>query len=547
MADLEPEMTLRDYAAVVSRRKWVIIAAVVVTTIVGLLSSVVQTPIYAADAEVLIQPRGEDGLFEERVDSVNDRAIQTEIQVVEGQAVRARVQEDLGLDAPPEPVDASSIGDTDVIQLTTRNTNASNAATLANAYAEAYIDVRREQSVDDLLAASAEVQTAIDDLQAQIDDLDEDDPQRATLVAQQANFATTLDQLRVDARLRTGGATVIKQAEVPEEPVEPTPVRTATLAFVVGLLLGLGAAFLIEYLDDKVRRRSDLESITSHVILADVPVDSPPDQRPLALSDPSRTSVESYRGLRTNVQFLALDQEITVVQVTSSLAGEGKTTTATNLAVVLARAGHLVALVDADLRRPRVHEAFGLSPAPGLTDVLLGASPKDVVESVDVGATQPLAVYTSGEVPSNPSEMLGGRRMKLVLDKMGEHYDFVVVDSAPILPVSDSVAIAGFADAVIVVVQAAHVKKNDVAATLERLERVSAPICGLVLNQARSSGPETYAYAYGGYGPRPSSRSAPATSNTTTDWTPPEAEAIEMEEFLDVPTGSDGGPARSDL
>ena len=492
------EMNLHDYASVVMRRKWIVIMAVIITTGIAVVLSALQTPIYSASSEVLIQPRGEDGLFEDRVVNLNDRAIQTEIQVLRGQAVRARVQQDLGLADLPATVTASAIGSTDVISVAVRDANASNAAILANAYATAYIDIRREQSVEDLLSASTEVQSAIDDLQAQIDGITDDDPQRASLVAQLSNFTTTLDQLRVDARLRTGGATIIKEAQPPDSPVEPTPTRTAALAVIVGLLLGLGAAFLIDYIDDKVRDAEDLEAITTKAILAEVPVDPPTGNKPLAMSDPDHASVEAYRGLRTNVQFLALDQTLKVVQVTSSLAGEGKTTTATNLAVVLARAGHRVALVDADLRRPRVHLVFDVPAIPGLTDLLLGGSPKDVVNVVDIGNDHRVSVYTAGAVPSNPSEMLSGRRMKKLLAHMGDHYDFVVVDSAPVLPVSDSLAVAGFVHAVVIVVHADRVTRGNVSDTLERLEKVAAPVIGLVLNQTRRTTVD--GYSYGGYG-----------------------------------------------
>jgi capsular exopolysaccharide synthesis family protein len=508
-------MTLRDYASIVIRRKWIIVVATVLTVVVAVVSSVLQTPIYSSNAEVLIQPRGQDGLFEDQIVNVNDRAIQTEIQVIEGQAVRTRVQENLGLAQLPPEAKASSIGDTDVISIAVRDPNAANTATLATAYANAYIEIRREQSVDELLAASAEVQAEIDDLQAEIDSLDAADPRRGPLVAQLGTFTITLDQLRVDARLRTGGATVIKEAQVPSSPIEPTPLRTATLALVVGLLLGLAAAFLIDYLDDKVRDPDELESLTQRPILAEVPVDPPIDHRPLAVTDPTHESVESYRGLRTTIQFLAIDENLDVIQVTSSLAGEGKTTTATNLAVVLARTGNRVALVDADLRRPRVHEVFGINQGPGLTDILLGSSPKDVVQTVPIGGDNSLAVYTAGPIPSNPSEMLSGRRMQLMLDQMGNHYDFVVVDSAPILPVSDSVAVARFVDAVMVVTHAGRVTKHEVVETLERLDRVSARVAGLVLNQAQSSRPDSY--AYGGYAARPEkpSKKGEQASNPT--------------------------------
>lgn len=491
-------MTLRDYAGVVTQRKWLVLATILLCTIVAVGLTSLQTPIYSASSEVLVQPRGQDGLFQDRAVNLNERAIQTEIQVIEGQAVRERVQSDLGLDQRPPPVDAAPVGDTDVISIRVRDANAENAATFADAYATAYIDVRREQAVNELLAASTEVQTAIDNLQAQIDALEDDDPRRSGLVAQLSNFSTTLDQLRVDAALRTGGAAIIRSAGVPTSPLEPTPARTVTLAAVVGLLIGLGAAFLLDYLDDKVRSESDLEALVDRPVLAVVPIDPPPDNRPIAISEPGHVAVEAYRGLRTNVQFLGLDQPISVIQLTSSMAGEGKTTTSANLAVVLAQAGHRVALVDADLRRPRLHEVFGIPQVPGFTDLLLGAEARTLVNHVDVEGGTRLSVYASGAVPSNPSELLSGRRTRQLLNEMGAHYDYVIVDSAPILPVSDSVALSGAVDGVIVVAEAGRASEDQVANTVERLLRVSAPILGLVLNQASKAGSEG-AYTYGGY------------------------------------------------
>lgn len=221
MEALNQEMSLRDYAGVVLRRKLVVAAAIAMALVVAVVSSVLQTPVYSASAEVLVQPRGQDGLFEDQVVNLTDRSIQTEIQVIEGQAVAQRVQEDLGLDDLPADVNASSVGQTDVIALAVRSTNAANARTLANSYANSYIQVRLEQSVGELLAASAQVQERVTDLEEQLAALPDDDPTRNGLVAQLSNFNLTLDQLRVDQNLRTGGAIVIKSAELPKARSSP--------------------------------------------------------------------------------------------------------------------------------------------------------------------------------------------------------------------------------------------------------------------------------------------------------------------------------------
>jgi polysaccharide biosynthesis transport protein len=494
-------MTFLDYGGVVRRRKWIVIVPVLLAVLVAVTFSALQTPIYESSSAVLVQARGQDSLYGNQEEFWDrDRSIQTEIQVIEGEAVQLRVEENLGLDEPPSSAAASQVDETDVISISVRDANAANAQTLANAYAEAYIEIRREQSVGQLLSAVAEVQVAIDDLQAELGALPEDDPRRPTLVTQLASFSTTLDQLRVDAALRTGGATVIQSAFLPVSPVEPTPTHTATLAVAVSLLIGLVAAFLIDHLDDKIRSEEDLEFATNRPVLSVVPVDRPPDNRPIALSEPTHAAVESYRRLRTNLQFLGLDRPIRVIQVTSSFAAEGKTTTASNLAVVLAQAGHRVALVDSDLRRPHLHEVFGISQGPGFTDLLFGMDPKEVAHHVDVDAGNKLSVYPSGTVPSNPSEILSGRWISHLLTEMGGHYDYVIVDSAPILPVSDSVALAASVDGVLVVAHAGRVTQGNVEETLERLDRVAAPVLGMVLNQASKVSKEYY--AYGGYSAR---------------------------------------------
>jgi non-specific protein-tyrosine kinase len=517
-------LTLRDYATIVVRRKWVVIAAVLLSTAfaVGLIAA--QTPIYSASSKVLVQPRGQDGLFENQIVNLNERAIDTEIQLIEGEAVRSRVQQNLDLASRPPSANASAVGQTDVISIAVRDPNASNAAVVSNAYASAYIEVRREQAVNELLAASAEVQGAVDDLQAQIDALEDDDPRRTGLISQLSNFQTTLDQLRVDAALRTGGAAVVESAEAPTEPVEPTPLRTVSLAAMAGLIIGLAAAFLLDYLDDKVRSEDDVERLVQRPVLAVVPVDPPPDNRPVAISEPGHDAVEQYRGLRTNLQFLSLDRPISVVQVTSALAGEGKTTTATNLAVVLAQGGHRVALVDADLRRPRVHEVFCIPQSPGFTDLLLGKAAKSVVNHLDIDGRNGLSVFTSGTVPSTPSEMLSSQRAHQLLNEMGGHYDYVVVDSAPILPVSDSVALSRAVDGVVVVAQAGNVTEGDLVEAIERLDRVSAPILGLVLNRVTRSSSGGYGYGgYSAYAAPNHAQNAPPPSPSTTHEAAPTA------------------------
>jgi succinoglycan biosynthesis transport protein ExoP len=261
----------------------------------------------------------------------------------------------------------------------------------------------------------------------------------------------------------------------------------------VGLLLGVGAAFLIDFLDDSIRTAADVDKVgVGMPVLAVVPVDPPSGTLPVALSRNHEASVEAYRALRTNVQFLGLDRKVQVIQVTSAMAGEGKTTTAANLAIVLAQTGNSVVLVDADLRRPRVHRVFGIDGVLGLTNNLVG-------ESIDMtlhSYAPELSLIVSGVVPPNPSEMLSGKRMGGFIAELKSRFDYVVIDSAPTLAVSDAVALSQHVDGVLMVVQAGRTTAPQLHRALATLEQVSAPLLGLVLNRAKHRRRDEYLYAY---------------------------------------------------
>lgn len=513
------EMTLRDYWRVVLRRKWIVIVAIVATVAPAVALSMMQEPVYEASADMLILPGSSVFGSEQQTANNPDRLVQNQISVLEGETVYNRVMEDLGLEEFPPGPTGNWYDDSDLITVVVQSGDPETAAMLANAYVEAYISVRREQNVTTLFTAATEVQAKITELQEQIDEIDvqiaasadDDDTgreaQRRVLVDQQALFKQTLDQIQVDAALASGNAELVRTAFPPSEPIEPNPVRTAMLAAVIGLLLGLGAAFLVDYLDDSVRSPDDLQKLGAELpVLAVVPVDPPPDNRPVSLSRPDDFAVESYRTLRTNVQFLGLERNVRVLQITSAVAGEGKTTTATNLAVVLAQTGANVVLVDADLRKPRIHRVFAIDGSHGLTNNLVGEALEMTVQTVG----DQLSVVVSGPVPPNPSEMLSGRRMETFIDELRRRFDYVVVDSAPTLAVSDAVALSRHVDGVLLVAQAGRVSLPQIRKSLATLEQVGAPVLGLVLNKAKTKAvaDDDYGYTYG----QPAAKREPAAA-----------------------------------
>ena len=484
--DADRQLTMRDYGRVVLRRKWIVVAAVV-TALLGALADVAAAGSdLRAEAQMLVEPRSGEAVFQQdptlNVQNL-ERAIQTEIKVLEGQRVRERVQEDLGLAELPPEVNATPVGSTDVVSVTVRSEDPRTAQVLADAYVQAYTaDAPRAGDRRASRPPAHELQSTIDELQAQIDAADP--TQRAALIAQQATFKERLDQLQIDAALTTGGASVV-QVGRPARPTRSSRSRCARPRSPAssGCCSGSAPPSWSTTSTTRFATAEDLEALTDVPVLAVVPVEPPPDNRPIALSEPHEFAVEIYRGLRTNVQFLGLDEPLRVIQVTSSLPGEGKTTTATNLAVVLAQAGNQVALVDADLRKPRLHEVFN-TPAsaradrgPARRDPRDGGQPRrrwPPRRHRRRGAAEPErdAVEQPDRRPARPSSASATTTS--------------IVDSAPVLPVADAVALARSVDGVLLVAQANRTSKRDVAESLARLERVGATVFGIVLNRAQA-------------------------------------------------------------
>lgn len=286
--------------------------------------------------------------------------------------------------------------------------------------------------------------------------------------------------------------TVVEPATESSRPVSPRPVLNITLGLIAGLVLGLGQALVRRLLDSRIRTRDDLEDITDAPVLASVVHHKGPSK-----ATPGRgmawASGESYRKLRTAVGFVALGGERrSSIVVTSSVQGEGKTETSTNLAKVLAEAGARVLLVDADLRRPQVGARLGLDDELGLSDVLTGrADLNDVMLSVD-----DLSVLTAGTVPPNPSELLGSEAMAELLALLETHFEYVILDAPPLLPVTDAAILSHQAGGAVVVARSGVARQNQLTEALSTLEAADASVYGIVLNDVPVSQIDGYSQYY---------------------------------------------------
>ncbi len=419
-----PAMSFRDTADVARRNAWLIVIPVVTAAVVAVVLSALATPYYRATAEVLITG-STDGV---------ERVVATELAVASGSELRSEVVAVVG-DEPDLTVDAA--GGADVLQFTASSTNAANAATAANAYADVYV-------------------------------------------------------------ARAPGAQVVDRAVPPSDPYEPTVARSVLLAALAGLVIGVVAVLVVAWRDTTIRSERQLTKLTGAANLAVIPRHPLGEVRPddvAVLRDPNSIESEAYRTLRTVLDFVAQDRPFTVVLVTSPRPGEGKSSVAANLAATVAQAGRKVVLVDGDLRRPQVHRLFVTGNDLGLSSVLTGdASLQECVQRVD--RDRNVALLTGGPPPPDPAELLSHERLRLALESLAGASDLVVIDAPPVLPVADPIILSQVADVTLLVATAGFSDRREWAETLDRLRKVDADVIGTVLLRPDSRVHATPSYRY---------------------------------------------------
>ncbi|MDO5683371.1 MAG: polysaccharide biosynthesis tyrosine autokinase [Propionibacteriaceae bacterium] len=322
------------------------------------------------------------------------------------------------------------------------------------------------------------------------------DPVMAARAANAVGEATIarVEELSNDSRSPVRvKASPLATAEVPAKPSEPNAMRNLLAAAAAGLLLGWGAAFIRTLADNKVRSTEDVKRISDGLPTLGVISEGEGPQLEM-LAAPSDPMAEAYRRVATNLRFVTVDSTHNSVLVTSSVQSEGKSTIASNLAIALADSGESVLLIDADLRRPTIASVFALEGAVGLTTVLGGQA--EVEDVLQVSPVPQLTLLAAGTLPPNPSALVGSLRMEALLDWAERNYDVVVIDSPPLLPVTDAAVLAPKCGGVVLVVSAGEVTKAELAESIAALERVDTTASGYVLNRAKAN-LSARAYTYG--------------------------------------------------
>jgi tyrosine-protein kinase len=452
------------------------------------------------------------GIFNQTAATDPARYFQTEATVARDPTLLASAARSRGLSAG-ELASISSVAPSAVANLltfTVKTGDPARAAALANAYAAAF--TRFQPALD-----AKSFRTAMSAVGKKLRALRAAGQSQSTLAAA---LRSRLSELQTGLALESGSSPRLVQPAAGGAKVSPRPTRDATLGLALGLVLGIGLAFIAEALDKRVRTESEIEEILGLPLLARLP--TPTRELRMAgelpiLIEPRSASAEAVKKLRTNLEFLNLDHTARVIMITSALEQEGKSTTIASLGVALARSGRRVALVDFDLRKPYLHKFFRIGQTPGVVDVVTGRfdlsdAVKPVLPGFDRGSSRPaasahargdgpgmLAVLPAGLPGPDPAFLVGDPAVTTLIEHLKSDWDFVLVDGPPLPAVDDGLALSASVDGVLVVVRSGMVPRGMLQEMSRLLDASPADVLGFVVTGLNRS--EAYGYGYGyGYG-----------------------------------------------
>ena len=520
---------LKVYARIIWRWLWLILLCTIAAGIVAYLVSIYSTPVYQASSTVLISiKRGAssdsvDIWASERIartysqlmtrDETIETVANTIAQSLEGFNLEAFKTEITDINVTP-------VRDTQLIKITVEGVSPSLAVRVADTLPAIFIEEMKQVQTEDYAGTKASLENQLGVLTEQIDQTRNAiaSYSDSTTAREEVELARLNDQLtttennyaQIFSRLAdielvevqsTDNISLVERAVLPEAPIRPRTLINTLLAAIVGGMMALGSIFLMEYLDDRIKSPRELANITNAPLLGAVTripqavadrTGSTNTNSLITVREPRNPISESYRGIRTNLQFANVDSNIRSLIVTSAIPNEGKTTTAANLAIVMAQSGMKVAVVDADLRKPSQHKIFGIPAKTGLMNALFneGVSP---LRFAAQGSITNLSVIPCGKRPPNPSEIIGSQRMRNLVQQLQKEVDIVIFDAPPLLAVTDAQILSTQVDGVLLVTRQGT-DRGAVARAVESLEQVNARLLGMVMNNMRRTASDEYYY-----------------------------------------------------
>ena len=518
-------MEFKDYIAPIIKWWWLILTAVIVAAGVSLFATSTQDPVYEAKTTLMIGRAIEDPNPSNAQFNTGQQLAATYADIARREPVRNATMVALGLENWLPRYLVRPIQNTQLIEIIVTDTNSQRALAVANELGNQLIlqsPTNPQQEEQDRLNF---INSQLDELEIQIQDTQDEIVLRqdelgnlvsaakiletqnqvsalqAKLTTLQTNYSSLLNNTQTGA---INTLSVIERATKAGQ-VGPNAPITVLTAVGIGLILAAGAAYLLEYQDNTVKSPNDVNRLVKLPVLAGIGQikGEDPESKLITIQQPRAPISEAYRKLRTGIQFASIDNpDHSTLLVTSSNPSEGKSITAANLAAVMAQTGNRVLVLDADLRRPTQHSLFSLSNGRGLTSLLLkidtARSQEEVKTLIDQivhpTSVKGLHVLTSGPIPPNPSELLDSSRMKLTLAALSQHYDIVVLDSPPVLAVTDAAVLSRLANNIVLVAYAGQTQRAHLKQAVEQLQDIKANIIGVVLNRLSARGDGYYYY-----------------------------------------------------
>lgn len=446
-------MDIHAVVRILRRQIVLIIAATLIGAAAGAVVAMTTPQQFEASTQAMVSVQvSETATSGERIqaNSYALQVIESYRGIITSSLVLSPVVEDLGLHTTPmqlaSRVRTSSSPGSTLLTITVSHTNPGQTARIANAVVESFATVVTEQ-------------------------LEKRDKETAYSI----------------------GVLTVKPAQVPLTPVAPNMRMSLILGTLLGFGIGVGIAVLRTALDNRIHNLADLENTIHAPVLGGIAMDPDAPKRPLIVAAaPRDPRAEAFRTLRTNVRFLFSRDKAGVFVVTSSGPGEGKSTTAANLAIAFAESGHKVALLDGDLRLPRVADYFGIEGGVGLSDVLVGRI--DVNDAIQRWGRGTLFLLPSGTVPPNPAELLGSPAMETLVSTLTEAFDIVIIDAPPVLLVTDASVMSRLATGVIMVAAAGFTSKTRLNDAVKAIESGGSTVLGAVATMVPTTGADKTAY-----------------------------------------------------
>ena len=517
-------MELRQYWDLLRKWLWLIALTTIVAAASAYLFSIQQTPVYQASTRLrVIQGSSNNTTLTYSDVLLSEKISRTYAQLLTARPVLQATLDKLGIknmtptDLAKE-IKVNPVRDTQLIDLKVENAIPIVAAQIANTLPQVFIDYNKKQQAARFSSSKQTLEKQLSELSQQVQSTEvalkalDGATDTATLSRQAllenqlaqyrssyGNVLSQLEGIRLAEANSQDTLAMVEPAIPPTTPIRPRTRMNTLLAAIVGAMIGLGAAFLIEYLDDTVKTPDDIARLTGLTTLGVIAKHGKEGEGAgmITLEHPRSPIAEAYRTIRTGIRFASVDKPIRTLVVTSAGPSEGKSTTAANLAIVMAQSGKKVLLVDADLRKPVQHKLWELPNNLGLTGALLFQ--QGTIDTDKLFTSTPienLHVMTSGQIPPNPSELLGSQKMQQITEQLLQTFDLLVFDTPPVLAVTDAVVLGQIVDAVAAVIDAGTTREPALIQTMQQFQKGQAHVIGFILNRFQAQRSGSYYYYY---------------------------------------------------